>query len=137
MSANETPNETPVPQPPAPETPASPASTDETPEVVEVPVKKFEVNITLDDLLTRMSEQAGRVAQARIAAAGQGEVAARAAAAQPEGGQPSDATQHLQRLSELAAQLRETVSQINQLEPTLLSQLKQEQQPPPGQPPLT
>lgn len=104
---------------------------DETPEVVEVPVKKFEVNITLEDLLTRMSEQAGAMAQTGGTANVQADVAAPVDASQQ-----AEVVQHLQRLSDLAGQLRDAVSRINQLDPTLLGRLKQQpqqpQQPPPA-----
>lgn len=71
-------------------------ASDTAPEVVVVPVKKFEVNITLDDLLTKMSEQADSMA----------------APDSGEGLEP-DVAERLQRLSQLAGQLKAELSQVD------------------------
>jgi hypothetical protein len=74
-------------------------------EVIAVPVKKFEVNITLDDLLSKISERAGSMA----------------AAGDQEGLDP-DTAQRLQRLSEVAEQLR---TEMGRIEPAVMSRLAQ------------
>ena len=86
-------------------------SADEVPQVIQVPVKKHEVNLTLDDFLTALSEKTGSLAQA-------------GAAPNPE------VVQHLKQLNTLASQLKDVVSHINQIDPTLLTRLKQQKSPP-------
>jgi hypothetical protein len=87
-------------------------SAGEVPQVIQVPVKKHEVNLTLDDFVTALSEKTRSLAQAGPGAAPDPEV-----------------VQHLQQLSELASQLKDVVSHINQIDPTLLTRLKQGQSP--------
>jgi hypothetical protein len=79
--------------------------TEEAPEVVVVPVKRFDVNITLDDMLTRMSEQADRFAS-------------------PESGEDlaPEIVERLRRLSAVAGELR---SELRQIEPSVLNRLAQ------------
>ena len=77
-------------------------STEETPEIVDVPVKRFDVSFTLDDLLARVSEQAAGEAQA-----------------DPE------VAENLQRISELARQLKDELAHVNQVKPSVLARLKQ------------
>lgn len=100
-------------------------STGETPPVIMVPVKKYDVNLTLDDILTPLTQTADHAAPP-AAGAGPDEVSRLAvtgsAAANPE------LAQHLQTLSQLASQLKDVVSKINQIDPTVLA-------PTPGQPP--
>ena len=81
------------------------AESDETPEVVVVPVRRFDINITLEDMLTRMSEQAGRMAS-------------------PESGEnlAPEVVERLQRLSAVAGELR---SELSQIEPSVLDRLAQ------------
>ena len=94
----------PTPSPTGPQ-PGAAVSGEDATEVVVVPVKKYEVNITLDDLLSKISEQAGS-----MAAAGDQE------ALDPE------TAQRLQRLSELAGQLR---AEMGAVEPSVMSRLAQ------------
>ena len=84
--------------------PVSPES-DEAPEVVVVPVKRFDVNVTLEDMLARMSEQAGRMAS-------------------PESGEDlaPEVVERLRRLSEVAGELR---SELAQIDPGVLDRLAQ------------
>jgi hypothetical protein len=77
-------------------------STEETPEIVDVPVKRFDVSFTLEDLLARVSEQAAGEAQA-----------------DPE------VAENLQRISELARQLKDELAHVNQVKPSVLARLKQ------------
>jgi uncharacterized coiled-coil protein SlyX len=76
-----------------------------------VPVKRYDVNLTLDDILTPLMAKAGTSPQAGSGAAANPELA-----------------QHLQTLSALAGQLKDVISKINQIDPTMLA-------PTPGQPP--
>ena len=80
-------------------------STDGTPEVVVVPVNKFQVNISFDDLLTKMSEEAE-------------------SAAAPDSGEAleTDAAERLQRLGELARQLK---TELSQVDPAMMNRFKQ------------
>jgi len=80
-------------------------STADPPKVIMVPVKRYDINLTLDDImspLTRMSAN----------------LAAQAAPAVAPG---SDVHQHVQQLSDLAQQVRDVVSRINKADPTLLA----------------
>jgi hypothetical protein len=86
-------------------------SAESTPQVALVPVKRYDVNLTLDDLLTPLTQTAARLTQAGPGAAATPELA-----------------QHLQTLSDLAGQIKEVVGKINQIDPTMLS-------PTPQQPP--
>lgn len=79
-------------------------SSDPTPEVVQVPVTRYDVNLTLDDILTPLAQKG-----VSPPPAGQG------ATTNPE------LAQHLQTLSTLAGQLKDVVGKINQLDPTVLS----------------
>ena len=86
-------------------------SAESTPQVALVPVKRYDVNLTLDDLLTPLTQTAAKLTQAGPGAAATPELA-----------------QHLQTLSDLAGQIKEVVGKINQIDPTMLS-------PTPQQPP--
>jgi hypothetical protein len=97
-------------------------STEEPPDVVEIPVRQFQVNITLEDMLARI-EQAGTLIQAAQPPPDQ-----LAAAPETAASPPPDVMERLQRLGELARQLREEIGQLNQQDPTLLGRLKQVQQ---------
>ncbi|HUB63035.1 MAG TPA: hypothetical protein VL996_01055 [Methylocella sp.] len=72
---------------------------------VIVPVKRYDVNLTLDDIVTPLLDVASHQASARTADAD------KAAELEP----------HLRRLSELAAQLKAVVGEINRIDPTLLA----------------
>jgi len=92
------------------------ATTDSAPEPGdEIPeFKKFQVNVTLDNLLTNLVERPRLVVEAR-AGATQGIV--------PD--MHPDIAQHLQRISELASELLQEINAINQIDPDILSRLKQ------------
>lgn len=77
---------------------------DNTPEVTQVPVKRHEVNLTLEDILVPLTQATVDAAHAKLGAAPNPELA-----------------QHLQNLTTLAGQLRDVVSRINQIDPTLLA----------------
>jgi hypothetical protein len=79
-------------------------ATDNTPQVTMVPVKRYDVSLTLDDILNPLTQTASRVAQAAPGAALDPEVA-----------------QHLQTFSELVNQLKDVVTQINSIDPNLLA----------------
>lgn len=68
--------------------------------VVMVPVKRYDINLTLHDILTPLTQMA-QAAQA------------------PSAG--SDVHQHVQQLSDLAGQLRDVVNRLNALDPSLLA----------------
>ncbi|WOJ88726.1 hypothetical protein RZS28_12990 [Methylocapsa polymorpha] len=85
---------------------------DETPEVTLVPVKKYEINVTLEDILTPLTQISSRPIEAG------------------ETGVHPELAGHLQRLSELASQLKEVVGAVNRIHPTLLA--PQAQRKPPG-----
>ena len=80
------------------------------PNVVQVPVKRYEVNLTMHDILTPLTQMSANLAQAVPA---------------PVPG--SDIHQHVQQLSDLAGQLREVVNRINAADPTLLASTSQTQ----------
>ncbi len=98
-------------------------SAEDAPEVIDVPVKQFAVNITLDSVLTTLMQQADTLAQpgpagiSRLAVTGD-------SVATADAGDPSqsDVAQRLQRMRDLASQLKE---ELNQLDPNVLTQLKQ------------
>lgn len=94
-------------------------STDATPDIVQVPVKRYDVNLTLDDILTPLTQTASHVTQP--GAAGQPNTVTRLAAAGAGGTANPELAQHLQTLSELAGQIKDVVSKINQIDPTLLA----------------
>lgn len=76
---------------------------DETPEVTMVPVKRYDVNVTLDEILTPLVEMSNRQVPTAT------------------GAQMTQLEPHLRRLSELARQLKEVVGEINQIHPALLT----------------
>jgi len=75
---------------------------DETPKVVQVPVKKYDVDLTLEDIMTPLAAFAQ---QAHVA---------QAAAAAPE------VRQHAADLSGLAKQILEVANKLNAVAPHLL-----------------
>ena len=83
-------------------------------------LKKYSVNLTLGDLFTTLSERPRVIVQA--AQADQGTTTAQPTLL------PSlhpDVMQHLQRISELADELRAEITLINQIDPDALNRLKQ------------
>jgi hypothetical protein len=74
-----------------------------------VPVKRYDVTLTLDDILTPLKETASQLARA-----GQREPTL-AAALDPQ------IVLHLQRFTELVTELSEVVARINQVDPNLLA----------------
>ena len=87
-------------------------SADETPEVVQIPVKRYDVNLTFDDILnpliqhstTNLTQASPSTAQAGVE-------------------QPADpqVAQHLQTISDLASRLQDEVNKLNQIDPTILN----------------
>jgi hypothetical protein len=78
---------------------------DETPEVVMVPVKRYDVNLTIDDILTPLADIKSRLDSSAA------------------GADSPQLEPHLLRLSELASQLKEVVGQINRINPDVLTSL--------------
>jgi hypothetical protein len=76
---------------------------DESSGITMVPVKRYDISLSLEEILTPLAELAGR----------QG-----ALLSGPEGAQLEP---HLRRLSELAGELKEVVRQINAINPALLA----------------
>lgn len=76
----------------------------DTPEVTVVPVKRYDVNLTLEDVLTPLVQMSSRQS-----------LAAPGAELDPQ------VAEHVRKLSELASQLKEVVVEINRLHPTLLA----------------
>ena len=79
--------------------------TEDDPEVVQVPVRRHDVNLTLDDIMTPLTQASSRLAQPGAAA---------------EAMDPR-LTELLQKFGELAGQLKDVASQINQIDPTFLA----------------
>ena len=77
---------------------------DATPQITMVPVKRYDINLTLDDILTPLTQTASQLNGGRVGAALDPEVA-----------------QHLQTFTDLVTQLKDVVSRINQIDPTLLA----------------
>ena len=77
-----------------------------------VPVKRYDINLTLDDILTPLTQTGSHVARAR-----QGK------ALDPE------TAQLLRKFTDLVTQLKDVVNQINQIDPSLLAP---KAGPPPG-----
>jgi hypothetical protein len=71
-----------------------------TDDIVWIPVEKVEVNLTLEDILTPLTQTA---------------------AADPQ------MADHVQQLNTTAAQLKDIVSRINQMDPTVLAPRRTEQ----------
>jgi hypothetical protein len=80
-------------------------ATDDTLQVIMVPVKRYDITLTLDDILIPLTQTASNLAQA----------AAPRAALDPE------VAQHLQTFTNLVTQLKDVVSRINQIDPSLLA----------------
>ena len=80
-------------------------STDDTPQVTMVPVKRYDVVLSMDDILTPLSQTTTHLNNAGIVGA----------ATDPE------VAQLLQRFNDLVSQLKDVVNQINQIDPSLLA----------------
>ena len=80
-------------------------STNDTPQVTMVPVKRYDVTLTMDDILTPLTQTTTHLNTAGIVGA----------ATDPE------VAQLLQKFNDLVSQLKDVVSQINQIDPTLLA----------------
>jgi hypothetical protein len=93
-------------------------ATDDVPKIVQVPVKRYDVNLTLEDILTPLTQLSAHRAQQRAASVQSSEAV-----------QSSEMDQHLQQLSDLARQLKDVISRINEADPTVLAPTT------PGQPP--
>src|ERR1700730_16694956 len=105
-------------------------STDDVPKIVQVPVKRYDVNLTLDDFLTPLIQLSDRRAQERAASAPSATSAERAVSAQSAtSAQSSEIDQHVQQLSDLARQLKDVISRINQADPTVLAPTPPQQRP--------
>ena len=74
--------------------------TESTDDIVWIPVEKVEVNLTLEDILTPLTQTA---------------------AADPQ------MAEHMQQLNTTAAQLKDIVSRINEMDPTVLAPRPAEQ----------
>lgn len=85
----------------------------DTPNVVMVPVKRYDINLTMHDILTPLMQMSANLTQAVPA---------------PVPG--SDIHQHVQQLSDLARQLHDVVNRINDADPKLLAPTPQT--PPPN-----
>ena len=78
---------------------------DTTPQITMVPVKRYDVNLSLDDILTPLTQTASQVnSDSRVGAALDPEV-----------------VQHLQTFTDLVTQLKDVVAHINQIDSTLLA----------------
>lgn len=80
------------------------------PHRITVPVRRYDVNLSLDDILVPLTRTSAALTQAAHQPA-----SVFAAAAQPE------AAQLLQRFTQLVSELREVVDRINQIDPNLLA----------------
>jgi ABC-type transporter Mla subunit MlaD len=80
------------------------ATDDTSAQITMVPVKRYDVNLTLDDILNPLTQTASNLNTGRVGAALDPEVA-----------------QHLQTFTDLVTQLRDVVARINQIDPTLLA----------------
>jgi hypothetical protein len=87
-------------------------ATDQSPQVIMVPVKRYDVNLTLDDILTPLTQTSGHVARAPLGKTLDPEVA-----------------QLLRKFTDLVTQLKDVVNQINKIDPSLLAP---KAGPPPG-----
>jgi hypothetical protein len=89
-------------------------STNDTPQIIMVPVKRYDVVLTLDDILTPLTQTAASLNAAGMIGAG----------VDPQ------IAQHLQEFTDLVTQLKDVVGRINQIDASLLASK-------PGPPPTT
>jgi hypothetical protein len=80
-------------------------STDDTPQITMVPVKRYDVTLSLDDILTPLTQTV-----TNLNAAGMLDPSA-----DPE------IAQHLQTFTDLVTQLKDVTSRINQIDANLLA----------------
>ena len=80
-------------------------STNDTPQVIMVPVKRYDVTLSLDDILTPLAQTAANLNQAGLVASSNN----------------PDVAQHLQNFTSLVTQLQDVVSKINQIDASLLA----------------
>jgi len=78
-------------------------STDNTPDVIMVEVKKYDVNLSMDDLITPLTQTVGNLHAAGMVTS------------------DSEVAQHLQTFNDLVSQLKDVVGNINSIDPTLLA----------------
>jgi hypothetical protein len=78
-------------------------STDDTPEVIMVEVKRYDVNLSLDDLITPLTQTVDNLHAAGMVT--------------PD----SEVAQHLQTFNDLVSQLKNVVGNINSIDPNLLA----------------
>jgi hypothetical protein len=88
-------------------------STDDTPEVIKVEVKKYNVTLSLDDLISPLTQTVDNLHAAGMVT--------------PD----SEVAQHLQTFNDLMSQLKDVVGNINTIDPNLLAS---KPGPPPGPP---
>jgi hypothetical protein len=74
----------------------------DTSKVIMIPVKRYDVKLTLDDLLAPLAKNANNLTRTR-------------------GNISAEVAPHLQKVSDLASQLHEVITQINRLDPSLLA----------------
>jgi hypothetical protein len=87
-------------------------STQDSPEVIEIQVTQHQLNLTLDDFLNPLIEKPRLFIQA-----------APGPSLLPD--LHPDIAQHLQRISDLASELKAEIDLINQIDPDALNRLKQ------------
>ena len=79
-------------------------STPDDPKVIMVPVKRYDINLTLLEILTPLTQLGPSLVQGRgVAAPG------------------SELSRHVQQLSDLAQQLKDVVGRIDAVDPRLLA----------------
>jgi hypothetical protein len=76
--------------------------TKDTSKIIMIPVKRYDVKLTLDDLLAPLAKNADNLTKTR-------------------GNISAEVAPHLQKVSDLASQLHEVITQINRLDPSLLA----------------
>lgn len=87
-------------------------ATDNSSQVIMVPVKRYDVTLTLDDIMTPLTRTGGHLTKGRVGKALDPEVA-----------------QLLHKFTDLVTQLKDVVNQLNQIDPSLLAS---KAGPPPG-----
>jgi hypothetical protein len=76
--------------------------TNDTAKVVMVPVKRYDINLTLDDILTPLTKTVDEITAKNLKIG-------------------AEAAPHLLRFHELVTQLQEVVTLINRIDPSLLA----------------
>ena len=80
-------------------------SPDDTPQITMVPVKRYDVTLTLDDILTPLTQTAGHLNTAGIVAP----------TTDPQ------VAQLMQQFTDLVTKLKDVVARINAIDPSLLA----------------